>query len=154
MKLKTELGKMLKRIAKRDSKAQIWWPSNVYKTAKLGKGVSVGMFSEVGHNVVIGDGSRIGMGAFICEGVSIGKNVFIGPGVKTINDRYPRVGKSKSHWEKTIIEDGVSIGANATIMCGITLKKGCMIAAGAVVIKSVPPCEIWGGVPAKKIGLI
>ena len=25
------------------------------------------------------------------------------------------------------------------------------MAAGAVVINDIPPCEIWGGIPAKKI---
>jgi acetyltransferase-like isoleucine patch superfamily enzyme len=40
---------------------------------------------------------------------------------------------------------------NATILPGVTVGKGAIIAAGAVVNRSVPPYEIWGGVPAKKI---
>lgn len=39
----------------------------------------------------------------------------------------------------------------ATIVGGVTIGKGAIIAAGAVVTQNVPPCEIWGGVPAKKI---
>lgn len=28
---------------------------------------------------------------------------------------------------------------------------GAVIAAGSVVTKNIPPCEVWGGNPAKKI---
>ena len=43
------------------------------------------------------------------------------------------------------------IGDGATIMGGVTIGKGAIVAAGAVVSKDVPPCEIWGGIPAHKI---
>ena len=51
------------------------------------------------------------------------------------------------------IKDNVYIGANATINYGVTIGKNCIIAAGAVVTKNVPNGEVWGGVPAKRIGL-
>ena len=51
----------------------------------------------------------------------------------------------------TIIEDDVWIGHNATIVGGLTIGKGAIVAAGAVVTQDIPPCEIWGGVPARKI---
>jgi acetyltransferase-like isoleucine patch superfamily enzyme len=44
------------------------------------------------------------------------------------------------------------IGCHVTILPGVTIGDGAVIAAGAVVNKDVPPFEIWGGVPAKKIG--
>ena len=50
-----------------------------------------------------------------------------------------------------IVEDDVWIGHGATIVGGIQIGKGSIIAAGSVVTKDVPPCEIWAGVPAKKI---
>jgi acetyltransferase-like isoleucine patch superfamily enzyme len=45
----------------------------------------------------------------------------------------------------------VWIGANATILDGARIGKGAVIAAGAVVDGEVPPYEIWGGVPARKL---
>lgn len=36
-------------------------------------------------------------------------------------------------------------------MSGITIGKGSIIAAGSVVTKNIPRCEIWGGNPAKKL---
>ncbi len=38
------------------------------------------------------------------------------------------------------------------IMPGVTLGRGCVVGAGSVVTKDVPPYTIVAGVPAKKIG--
>jgi acetyltransferase-like isoleucine patch superfamily enzyme len=46
----------------------------------------------------------------------------------------------------------VWLGCNVTVLKGVNIGGGAVIAAGAVVTKSIPPYEIWGGVPAKKIG--
>jgi virginiamycin A acetyltransferase len=43
----------------------------------------------------------------------------------------------------------VWIGSDALIMSGVRIGKGAIIAAGAVVVKDVPPYAIVGGVPAK-----
>lgn len=51
----------------------------------------------------------------------------------------------------SIIEDDVWLGNNVTIIGGVTIGKGAIVAAGAVVTKNIPPCEIWGGIPARKI---
>ena len=53
--------------------------------------------------------------------------------------------------ELTIIEDDVWIGHNSTVISGVTIGRGSVVAAGSIVNKSIPSCEIWGGVPAKKI---
>ena len=50
-----------------------------------------------------------------------------------------------------ILQNDVWIGHGATIMSGVTLHNGCVVAAGAVVTKDVPPYTIVGGVPAKEI---
>ena len=49
------------------------------------------------------------------------------------------------------IGNRVWIGANATILKGVNIGEGAIISAGAVVNKNVPPFEIWGGVPARRI---
>ena len=48
-----------------------------------------------------------------------------------------------------VIGNDVWIGCGAMIMGGVTLGDGCIVAAGAVVTKDVPPYAIVGGVPAK-----
>ena len=54
--------------------------------------------------------------------------------------------------EPVVIEDYVFIGPRAIILPGVTVKKGAIIAAGAVVTKDVEPFDIVAGVPAKPIG--
>lgn len=51
-----------------------------------------------------------------------------------------------------MVGDDVWFGAGSAVMPGVTIGTGAVIGAGAVVTKSVPPYEIWGGVPARKIG--
>ncbi|MFN4057758.1 MAG: CatB-related O-acetyltransferase [Roseinatronobacter sp.] len=50
-----------------------------------------------------------------------------------------------------IIGHDVWIGAQSTILRGVTLGHGCVVAAGAVVTRDVPPYAIVAGVPARVI---
>lgn len=50
-----------------------------------------------------------------------------------------------------IIQNDVWVGYGVTIMAGVTLHNGCVVAAGSVVTKDVPPYAIVGGNPAKII---
>lgn len=52
---------------------------------------------------------------------------------------------------KIVVEDWAYIGAGTHLMPGVTIGEGALIAGGSVVTKSVPPGEVWGGVPAKRI---
>ena len=50
------------------------------------------------------------------------------------------------------IEDFVFVGPRAIILPGVKLGRGSVVAAGAVVTKSVAPLSIVAGIPAKEIG--
>ena len=50
-----------------------------------------------------------------------------------------------------IVDDNVWVGANCVLLPGTRIGKGSIIAAGAVVGGEVPPGEIWGGIPARRI---
>jgi len=141
------LGTIVTYLGYRRKNIKIWFPVNIYPSAKIERNVSIGMFSEIGHNVSIGENTRIGFGCFIPEGVTIGKDCFVGPRVTFSNDRYP-----PSHpwqWQKTNIEDGVAIGAGSCIRPGITIKQGSMIGMGSIVTYDIPEDEIWAGNPAR-----
>lgn len=58
--------------------------------------------------------------------------------------RMPRKGS-------VIIQNDVWVGYGVLIMAGVTLHNGCVVAAGSVVTKDVPPYAIVGGNPAKVI---
>ena len=93
--------------------------------------------------------------------IQIHNNVVISANVRLITHSavhcvFNQEDKTKKHvcpYGKVEINDNVYIGANAIINYGVTIGKNCIIAAGAVVTKNVPNGEVWGGVPAKKIGL-
>lgn len=51
-----------------------------------------------------------------------------------------------------VIDDHVWIASRVTILPGVHIGRDAVVASGAVVTKDIPPLEIWGGVPAKKIG--
>ena len=60
--------------------------------------------------------------------------------------------KYEAHSKGNIrIGDDVWIGARATIMSGVHIHQGAVIAAGAVVVKDVPPYAVIAGVPAQVI---
>lgn len=52
-----------------------------------------------------------------------------------------------------IIEEDVWCGANVTLITGTRLGRGCIVAAGALVNKKVPPYAVVAGIPAKIIAV-
>lgn len=131
----------------------IWHHAHVREGARLGKNCNLGKDVYVGLGVEIGDNVKVQNSVSVYRGVKIGDNVLLGPHMTFTNDVYPR---AEGEWEveETFVEDGVSIGAHATILSGITLGEYCMVGAGAVVTKDVPPHTIVFGNPAKVQGFI
>ena len=56
--------------------------------------------------------------------------------------------------KRIIIGNYVSVGAHAVIMPGVRIGDESIVAAGALVSMGtvIPPGEVWGGIPARKIG--
>jgi acetyltransferase-like isoleucine patch superfamily enzyme len=111
-----------------------------------------------GPHIVVGDQVFIGNSCEfnIREHISIGKNCLIASGVKFIDhdhgiDPNEPIGSQAGTSSSIILEDDVWIGANAVILQGVILGTGSVVAAGAVVRRSVAPYEIVGGVPAKRL---
>lgn len=113
----------------------------------------------VKRNITIGNKVQFGKGTLIATDVKFGNNILIAANVSFVSKidhdyTKPTVlmwNAARIEDEITVIEDDVWIGNNVTVIAGITVGRGSIIAAGALVNKDVPACEIWGGVPAKKI---
>ncbi len=126
---------------------------------KIGQGSSVHMFATFYNpfNIQIGRDTIIGEWA-VLDGraqLTIGNHVDIASNVMIYNAEHDIHSKdfTRARMEKVIIEDYVFIGPRAIILPGVTLGRGSVVAAGAVVVKDVPPLTIVGGVPAKEIGV-
>ncbi len=132
----------------------IWQYCVILEGAKIGKNCNINYNVFIENDIEIGDNVTIKSGVQLWDGIYIRNNVFIGPNVTFTNDLLPRSKKYPSSFIKTIIEEGASIGANSTIIAGITIGKYCMIGAGSVVTKSVPPYSLWFGNPAKQKGYV
>ena len=108
-------------------------------------------------DVMIGDHTRIGLHNTIIGPVEIGSHVNLAQGitVTALNHNFDntekRIDEQGVSTNPVTIEDDVWIGANAVILPGVTIGNHCVVAAGAVVTKDVPPHSLVAGVPAKVI---
>jgi len=133
----------------------IWHFSHVRSGAIIGENCIIGKGSYVDEGVRIGNSCKLQNGSMLYNGVSLGNGVFVGPHAVFTNDLHPRAHLwDEERLSTTKVDDGVSIGANATIRCGINLGSWCMIGAGSVVTKDVPPHALVLGVPGKIVGWV
>ena len=133
---------------------KIWMNSQLRENVKIGKNCIISKDVYIDLDVKIGDGCKIQNGVYVYRGVEIAQDVFVGPNATFTNDKFPRAFIDNWEVKKTQISKGVSIGANATILCGVNLGEYCMVGAGSVVTKNVPPFSLVLGNPAKVIALI
>lgn len=120
---------------------------------RIGSGVCIWSNTVIDARAEIGDSTTIHCLCYVAQRCIVGSNVFLAPGVVLGNDKYP-MRRDPDTWEPVIVNDGARIGINATILPGVEIGEGAVIGAGSVVTKSVPPGEVWAGVPAKRMGTV
>ncbi len=111
------------------------------------------------RNIVIGDRVQFGRYCSIATDVHFSDNILIAGRVSFVGKNDHIVDSPcKYIWdckrgqdELTVVEKDVWIGHNSTIIAGVKIGKGSVIAACSLVNKNVPECEIWGGIPARKL---
>jgi acetyltransferase-like isoleucine patch superfamily enzyme len=120
----------------------------------IGDEVSLGSHAVVEFQVRIGNRVRIHSQAFIPEYSVLEDGCWIGPNVVLTNARYPLGRDAKAHLQGVTVGPRAKVGANATILPGVHLGEGCLVGAGAVVVKDVPPGAVVVGNPARVIKTI
>ena len=112
------------------------------------------------RNVEIGGHTRIQSGCVIWASpnskIRIGEYTGLGPGtmIFSSNHRFePGVPYIDQPWTEKGVTIGrdVWVGAGTIVVPGVSIGDGCVIAAGSVVTRDVPPYSLAGGVPAKVI---
>jgi serine O-acetyltransferase len=103
---------------------------DVHPAAKVGRGI----FLDHATGLVVGETAVIG------DDVSMLHDVTLGGTGKDHGDRHPK------------ISNGVLIGAGAKIIGNIEVGRCARIAAGSVVLQSVPNNVTVAGIPAKIVG--
>ena len=110
---------------------------------------------QIGDRVWIGGGCEFN----IHERIEIGDMTMIAAGCRFFDsdhgfsDPKTPMFRQPGRKEPIVIGSDVWLGSNVIVLRGVTIGRGAIVAAGAVVTKSIPEFEIWGGVPARKIGV-
>jgi serine O-acetyltransferase len=112
------------------SRASAAFQCDIHPAARIGRGI----FLDHATGVVVGET------AVIEDDVSILHDVTLGGTGKEAGDRHPK------------IRYGVMIGAGAKILGNIEVGHCARIAAGSVLLKSVPNNVTVAGVPARVVG--
>jgi acetyltransferase-like isoleucine patch superfamily enzyme len=111
--------------------------------------IDIGARVYVGRNCYLGSYAPLKIG----DDCGIGAYSYI----ITANHRFRDATRpvSQQGYESAPVELGqdVWLGCHVVVLPGVTIGNGSVIGAGAVVTKSVPPREVWAGVPAKKVGV-
>ncbi len=119
---------------------RIWHPYDPESYIKIGNRVFIGHACEFVCNTKI----TIGDDCLIASRTTF---VDVGHGI----DPSSKMNLQDTVAEEIKIEEDVWIGSSCVIIKGVTIGKGSVVAAGSLVNKSIPPYQIWGGVPAKFI---
>lgn len=142
--------------------SSIWHLAQVREGAALGEKCVIGRGAYIGTGVQMGHGCKIQNYALVYEPARLADGVFVGPAAVFTNDHFPRAvnpdltPKSASDWDPVGVtcEQGSSIGARAVCVAPVTIGAWAMVAAGATVVKDVPPHALVAGVPAKRLAWV
>jgi len=125
---------------------------------KMGKNIKIygKLFFDGNKDIIIGDNCTLNHGVFLNgnKEVIIGDHCRLSPYVQIytggldLNQHYIK----RNHYKKRVeLKKGVLLCANVIVLSGVTIGEGSVVASNSVVKCDIPPFELWGGTPAKKI---
>jgi maltose O-acetyltransferase len=160
------LGAMLRRLLLHTQSLYLV-PSRVRRQLVGWAGVASDEGVILGHGIFFGGGRvRLGKCVFINTGafldgsgpIEIGDYVRLGPRVTLLTGSHDYRRSTVRRWpfdpvvaRPIVIERGCWLGVNVTVLPGVTVREGCVIAAGAVVVRSTEPNGLYAGNPARRI---
>jgi len=108
---------------------------------------------RIGNKIFLGNHCEFN----ISRGITLSDHCLIASGCKFIDhdhsmDTGHPIGVNPGPESEIIIGPNVWLGVNVVVLKGVIIGEGSVVGAGAVVTRSIPPFEIWIGIPARKIG--
>ena len=119
----------------------------IRENTNIGDDVLIGTNTVIEGDVIIGNDVSIQSNVYIPTNSVIEDNVFIGPCACFTNDKYPV--RINYELQGPKVRRGASIGGNTTFLSNVEVGEGSIVAAGAIVIHSVPPFYLAIGTPAR-----
>lgn len=115
------------------------------------------IYFESHRRIILGDDVLLnrqsyfdaGGGIVIGDHVKFGPQVMVVTGTHQIGDTNMRMGRTRPAGIR--IETGCWIGGRVTITAGVTIGRGCVISAGSVVQRTMPPDFVIAGNPARMV---
>ncbi len=131
---------------------------------RKGSGVQISPTASFrnGERITLGARCHVGDRCSLWAGdvsghITVGDDALLGPGVfvTASNYRVPRgqpvIGQP--HDERDVrIGERTWLGANVVVLPGVEIGDGCVVGAGSVVSRSLPPEAVAVGVPARVVG--
>lgn len=114
--------------------------------------------TRVRPDLEMGPHSFINHECLISSKLVMGRYAMLGPRVVVTggNHRFDQAGtpilfSGIPEQQVTRIEQDAWVGVGSIILAGVTIGRGAIVAAGSVVTRDVPPYEIHGGVPNRRL---
>ncbi|MBL0744036.1 acyltransferase [Chryseolinea lacunae] len=112
-----------------------------------GGGIKIGRNCSINpYTIIYGHG-----GTWIGDNVLIAGHNMIIPNNHVFSDSNAPIALQGNVSKGIVINDDVWIGHACSILDGVEIGRGCVVAAGSVVTKTVSPFKVIGGVPARII---
>lgn len=111
--------------------------------------ITIGARSRIGDDCALWAGDHTGR-------ITIGEDCLFGPQVYVTASNYrtspgvPMYAQPKDERD-VVVGDDCWLGARVIVLAGVTLGSGCVVGAGSVVTRSLPPGAIAVGVPARVV---
>jgi acetyltransferase-like isoleucine patch superfamily enzyme len=118
----------------------------------IGDDVSVWTGAVVDYGCRIADRVKIHAGCYVAQYTVIEEDAFLAPGVRFANDLYPGDGDSARMMTGPVVGRGAQLGVNVTVLPYVRIGPGCLVGAGSVVTRDLPPGCLAYGSPARVRG--
>ncbi len=126
----------------------------VREECQIGDDVSIWSNTVVDYGCRIGDRVKIHSNCYIAQYTEILEDAFLAPGVTVANDLYPGQAESARLMSGPRVGAGAQIGVNVTLLPFVRIGDGCLVGAGSVVTRDLPPGTVAYGNPARVRGRV